>query len=287
MGFAFWKKKGSEPRVEQAAEDRRARAPEGGGERLGCAWSRLRRIAVGAAVLLSAFVIAAPFFVSERAIEAETAAKTEIPAEPAAAEASAPLESAASAQAAESGASSASSAPNDVPAAPSADVAPIGQPITSKSEAEAQKAQADAAAASRAAAIAADNQKAKAAIEKKAAEGRKAADDQLALAIKSEARKGPEKKPADKAGRKEEGKEAASGAWVVPVGAFSDAGVASRIAATARGNGVPVSVSQVKTAKGALSRITAGPFKSREQAEAAEGRLAMAGIKAGAPRQAK
>ena len=282
MGFAFWKKKGSEPRVEQAAEDRRARAPEGGGERPGCAWSRLRRIAVGAAVLLSAFVIAAPFFVSERAIEAETAAKTEIPAEPAAAEASAPLEPAASAQAAESGASSASSAPNDVPAAPSADVAPIGQPITSKSEAEAQKAQADAAAASRAAAIAADNQKAKAAIEKKAAEGRKAADDQLALAIKSEARKGPEKKPAEQPERKD-----AAGAWLVPVGAFSDAAAASRIAATARSNGVPVSVSRVTTPKGALSRITAGPFKSREQAEAAEGRLAMAGIKAGAPRQAK
>lgn len=306
MKFAFWKKKGGDPKEAEL----RAKAPEGESKepveapvasaeerpeapRVG--WSRLQRIAVGAAVLLSAFVIAAPFFVSDRAIEAETAAKTEIPpapsgdqasgdsgaAQPGAADVSSavPAAPAGDASSAMPVQSSATAAGNTVPAAPSIDTAPV----RSAEDAEKLKAQTDAAAASRSAAIARENAKAKAEIEKKAAAGKQAAEDQLALAIQSEAKKGADKKAAAKDAKKD----AASGAWIVPIGAFSDAAAANKVAATARKNGVSVSVSQVKTNKGTLTRVTAGPFKSRGEAEVAEGRLAMAGIRAGAVRQAK
>lgn len=310
MKFAFWKKKDgghkeADPRAKvperEPEEPVEALAPSPDAkpeaERIG--WSRLQRIAVGAAVLLSAFVIAAPFFVSDRAIEAETAAKTEIPpapsadptagnaggAQPGAADVSSTVPAAAAGDAsaampAQSSATSAGSASgNTVPAAPAADTIPV----RSAEDAAKLKAQADAAAASRAAAIARENAKAKAEIEKKAAAGKQAAEDQLALAIQSEAKKGADKKAAAKDAKKD----AASGAWVVPIGAFSDPAAANKVAATARKNGVSVSVSQVKTNKGTLTRVMAGPFKSRGEAEVAEGRLAMAGIRAGAVRQTK
>lgn len=311
MKFAFWKKKDgghkeADPRAKvperEPEEPVEALAPSPDAkpeaERIG--WSRLQRIAVGAAVLLSAFVIAAPFFVSDRAIEAETAAKTEIPpapsadptagnaggAQPGAADVSSTVPAAAAGDAsaampAQSSATSAGSASgNTVPAAPAADTIPV----RSAEDAAKLKAQADAAAASRAAAIARENAKAKAEIEKKAAAGKQAAEDQLALAIQSEAKKGADKKAVAKDTKKDT---AAAGSWIVPIGAFSDAAAAGKVAATARKNGVSVSVSQVKTSKGTLTRVTAGPFKSRGEAEVAEGRLAMAGIRAGAVRQAK
>lgn len=313
MKFAFWKKKGGgseegapraqapemEPKEPVESVEGSAVSAKEQPEAPRIGWSRLQRIAVGAAVLLSAFVIAAPFFVSDRAIEAETAAKTEIPPVPSVDQASgdagapqpgaadvssavpaAPAGDASSAMPAQSPAAVATTAAgNTVPAAPSTDVAPV----RSADDATKLKAQADAAAASRSAAIARENAKAKAEIEKKAAAGKQAAEDQLALAIQSEAKKGADKKAAAKDAKKD----AASGAWIVPIGAFSDAAAAGKVAATARKNGVSVSVSQVKTSKGTLTRVTAGPFKSRGEAEVAEGRLAMAGIRAGAVRQAK
>ena len=80
MGISFWHKKKEEPQAPKAVpengvnavkrSDTESDAPGG---------VRLRRIAVGAAVILSAIVIAGPFVVSERAVKAESPAKTEIP----------------------------------------------------------------------------------------------------------------------------------------------------------------------------------------------------------------
>ena len=85
MGISFWHKKKEEPQAPKAVpengvnavkrSDTESDAPGG---------VRLRRIAVGAAVILSAIVIAGPFVVSERAVKAESPAKTEIPSPPAA-----------------------------------------------------------------------------------------------------------------------------------------------------------------------------------------------------------
>ena len=84
MGISFWHKKKEEPQAPKAVpengvnavkrSDTESDAPGG---------VRLRRIAVGAAVILSAIVIAGPFVVSERAVKAESPAKTEIPSPPA------------------------------------------------------------------------------------------------------------------------------------------------------------------------------------------------------------
>lgn len=83
MGISFWHKKKEEPQAPKAVpengvnavkrSDTESDAPGG---------VRLRRIAVGAAVILSAIVIAGPFVVSERAVKAESPAKTEIPSPP-------------------------------------------------------------------------------------------------------------------------------------------------------------------------------------------------------------
>ena len=73
MGISFWHKKKEEPQAPKAVpengvnavkrSDTESDAPGG---------VRLRRIAVGAAVILSAIVIAGPFVVSERAVKAES-----------------------------------------------------------------------------------------------------------------------------------------------------------------------------------------------------------------------
>ena len=43
----------------------------------------------------------------------------------------------------------------------------------------------------------------------------------------------------------------------------------------------------MKSGSTTLTRVTAGPFKTRDQAEAAEAKLAMAGIRTGGVHQAK
>lgn len=279
MGFAFWKKKGGEPQAEEGQAQKPAReaepAPAPSASRV-----RLRRTAIGAAVLLSAFVIAAPFFVSERAIEAETGAKTEIPAVPEAS-VQAPAEAAAPKAAAPEAA--------PIPAAPSGAEPMKEPPIASAEDAAKAKAKADAEAKARAEAIAAENARAKAEAEKKAKEGKKAAEDQLADAIRSRSKQEADKKPKKAEPAKDQKKDAAAGgSWTIPIGAFADADAAKKIVATARANGVAVSSVAVKDKAGkSLTRVTAGPFKSKAEASSAEAKLAMAGIKAGAPRQAK
>lgn len=297
MGFGFWKKKGEGPEDEKrrATPPREAKSPQESDFQV-----RLRRIAIGAAVLLSALVIAGPFFVSHRAIEAESPAKTEIPPAPSAA-ASVPSEASAVVKAPETsvpaapagaqpmagsgqGASPQAQAPAAQPAQPAQPQPDVkSSKIASAEDAARAKAKADAEAKARAAEIARQNERAKAALDKKAKEAKKQSEDQLAAAIQRESgRKGA---AADARASKDQ--KAAGGAWTMPLGAFSDPAAAKKVAATARANGVPVSVSTAKSGGKALTRVTAGPFKTRDQAAAAEGRLAMAGLRAGAPRQSK
>ena len=294
MGFCFWKKKGegSEDEKRRTKPAREVNSPQDSDFQV-----RLRRTAIGAAVLLSALVIAGPFFVSHRAVEAESPAKTEIPPAPSPA-ASVPSEASAVVKAPETSVPAAPSgaqpmADSDQGAsrqaqAPAAQPAPT-QPdmkdskIASAEDAARAKAKADAEAKARAAEIAKQNERAKAALDKKAKEAKKQSDDQLAAAIQRESgRKGA---AADAKASKDQ--KAAGGVWTMPLGAFSDPAAAKKGAATARANGVPVAVSTAKSGGKALTRVTAGPFKTRDQAAAAEGRLAMAGIRAGAPRQSK
>lgn len=296
MGFGFWKKKdeGSEDEKRRTKPAREVKSPQDSDFQV-----RLRRIAIGAAVLLSALVIAGPFFVSHRAVEAESPAKTEIPPAPSPA-ASVPSEASAMVKAPETSVPAAPSgaqpmADSDQGASRQAQApAPAAQPaqaqpdmkdpkIASAEDAARAKAKADAEAKARAAEIAKQNERAKAALDKKAKEAKKQSEDQLAAAIQRESgRKGA---AADAKASKDQ--KAAGGVWTMPLGAFSDPAAATKVAATARANGVPVAVSTAKSGGKALTRVTAGPFKTREQAAAAEGRLAMAGIRAGAPRQSK
>ncbi|MCG5030393.1 SPOR domain-containing protein [Mesosutterella sp. OilRF-GAM-744-9] len=294
MGFGFWKKKGegSEDEKRRTKPAREVKSPQDSDFQV-----RLRRIAIGAAVLLSALVIAGPFFVSHRAVEAESPAKTEIPPAPSPA-ASVPSEASAVVKAPETSVPAAPSgaqpmADSDQGASRQAQ-APAAQPaqaqpdmkdskIASAEDAARAKAKADAEAKARAAEIAKQNERAKAALDKKAKEAKKQSEDQLAAAIQRESgRKGA---AADAKASKDQ--KAAGGVWTMPLGAFSDPAAAKKVAATARANGVPVAVSTAKSGGKALTRVTAGPFKTRDQAAAAEGRLAMAGIRAGAPRQSK
>ena len=265
----------------------------------GAGRTRLRRVVLGAAVLLTAVVVAAPFFVSDRALEAENVAKTSIPPVPAApVQASVPSTVASAvAQAASPAASVVPAAPGGSPPMPAADPelqkAPPAPAAASRSglpqpadltaeEAARIRAKEDAAAKARAKEIAARNAKAKAEIDKKAKAQKKAADDELAAAIQARNAKEPAKKEAAP-----EAKKPAAGRWTLPVGSFSSAEAARKVVANARANGVALSVSTVKTDKGTLSRVSAGPFSSRAEAEQAEARLAMAGIRTGAIRQLK
>ncbi len=286
--MGFWNKK-----KESAPEEEKPEPEEAGGEAPQRAPRtriedipgsvRVRRIVIGAAVLLTALVIAGPFVISERAVKAESeAAKASIPPVPESAQvaASAPVPQAPAAASAQvSGA--AAPAANQVPAAPVAasplPQAPAVAPVPGKAATDAkiaeQKAADDAAAKARAKAVAAENTRMKAVAEKKAADAKKAHEDELAAAIKAQQKK-------DQAKKEKAADASAPGTWVIPVGTFSKPENAKKAAATARAAGVPVSV----TASG---RVTAGPFKSKAAAEDAEARLAMAGVRSGGVRKAK
>ena len=286
-----------EARAEAQDEPRAAPAPNEGR-------ARLRRIVLGAAVLLTAVVLAAPFFVSDRAIEAEHVAKVSIPPVPAASpQGSAAPAASPSAAAAAPAASPAPAAvvpaapggsapmpapaaePPKAPAAAPAAASPKPQAMSAE-EAARLRAKEDAAAKARAKEIAARNAKAKAEIDKAAKAQKKAADDELAAAIQARSAKEAAKK--DSAAEAKKAADAkAAGRWVLPVGSFSSPEAAQKVVANARANGVSLSVSTVKTSKGTLSRVSAGPFSSKAEAETAEARLAMAGIRTGALRQVK
>ena len=72
----------------------------------------------------------------------------------------------------------------------------------------------------------------------------------------------------------------AAGAFVVQLGAFVDAGVARELAAKAGTQGFSAFLEPVTTKSGQVQRVRVGPFATRAEADAAEGKLKAAGFTA-------
>lgn len=69
-----------------------------------------------------------------------------------------------------------------------------------------------------------------------------------------------------------------TGKFFLQIGAFADATKASALQSKAKAAGVNVHTEAVKTEKGELTRLRAGPYVSRDLAEQAHGKLAAAGV---------
>jgi len=80
--------------------------------------------------------------------------------------------------------------------------------------------------------------------------------------------KGKDAKDATKAGTK----------FVVQIAALGDAAKAKQLLQQVNGTGVKAYTETVKTAKGDVTRVRAGPYDSREAAEKARGKLKGAGL---------
>jgi DedD protein len=70
---------------------------------------------------------------------------------------------------------------------------------------------------------------------------------------------------------------ATGGGFVVQLGAFADAKVAADLVATLKGSGFTAYTEALTTAQGTVQRVRAGPYASREAADAALARLKSAG----------
>ncbi len=93
------------------------------------------------------------------------------------------------------------------------------------------------------------------------------------------------KVPAQPAVKGEEGRAQAAlndQAWVVMLDAFSDAKNVKQLRAKLSAAGVKSYTEPVKTSKGELTRVRAGPFASKEAAEKARAKLDAMGLKPGA-----
>ena len=75
-------------------------------------------------------------------------------------------------------------------------------------------------------------------------------------------------------------KVASSGPFYVNVGLFADANNAQGAQKKVSSAGVPVMSQRVKTPKGELTRVRAGPFASRRQAEQAARKISATGLDA-------
>ncbi|GAB2180296.1 SPOR domain-containing protein [Denitratisoma sp. agr-D3] len=116
---------------------------------------------------------------------------------------------------------------------------------------------------------------------------------------KAEKAKAPEKtqdkasdKPADKAVAKKaeetraaaalegksESKASAAGQWVVQLGAYQNAGNVKLLMAKLKELGVPAYTEKLDGPDGAKTRVRAGPFASKEEAEKAQGRIKIIGV---------
>jgi DedD protein len=84
--------------------------------------------------------------------------------------------------------------------------------------------------------------------------------------------------PADKA----EPRRAQTDAWVVTLDAFSDVKNVAQLKTRLSEAGVKSYTEPVKTSKGELTRVRAGPFASKEAAETARAKLDALGLKPGA-----
>lgn len=83
------------------------------------------------------------------------------------------------------------------------------------------------------------------------------------------------------AGKAEQGRAPAE-AWVVTLDAFSNAKNVNQLRTKLSGVGVKSYTEPVKTSKGELTRVRAGPFASKEAAEKARAKLEALGLKPGA-----
>jgi len=93
------------------------------------------------------------------------------------------------------------------------------------------------------------------------------------------------KPPAQAAVKTEEGRAQAAlndQAWVVTLDAFSDTKNVKQLRAKLTAAGVKSYTEPVKTGKGELTRVRAGPFASKEAAENARAKLVSMGLKPGA-----
>ena len=88
--------------------------------------------------------------------------------------------------------------------------------------------------------------------------------------------------PADKAGQALAHAVLNDQAWVVSLDAFSDKKNVTQLRSKLTAAGVKSYTEPVKTSKGELTRVRAGPFASKEAAEKARSRLAAMGLKPGA-----
>lgn len=95
----------------------------------------------------------------------------------------------------------------------------------------------------------------------------------------------PVKEPAQAVDKSEEGRAKAAlndQAWVVMLDAFSDAKNVKQLRTKLSAAGVKSYTERVKTAKGELTRVRAGPFASKDAAEKARAKLDAMGLKPGA-----
>ncbi len=88
----------------------------------------------------------------------------------------------------------------------------------------------------------------------------------------------PAAKDAAKPAARESAKAAPNGKFVVQVAALADTAKAQQLKQRVAGAGVKAYTEVVKTSKGNVTRVRAGPYETREAAEKARGRLKSAGL---------
>jgi DedD protein len=88
--------------------------------------------------------------------------------------------------------------------------------------------------------------------------------------------------PADKIGQERAQAALGDQAWVVSLDAFSSAANVKQLRTKLSAAGVKTYTEPVKTSKGELTRVRAGPFASKEAAEKARTKLVAMGLKPGA-----
>jgi DedD protein len=88
--------------------------------------------------------------------------------------------------------------------------------------------------------------------------------------------------PADKAGQERAPAAPGEQTWIVTLDAFSNATNVKQLRTRLSAAGVKSYTEPVKTSKGELTRVRAGPFASREAAEKARAKLDAMGLKPGA-----
>ncbi|MCM2308619.1 MAG: SPOR domain-containing protein [Sulfuritalea sp.] len=88
----------------------------------------------------------------------------------------------------------------------------------------------------------------------------------------------PDKKPVAKTAVDAKPAPAASGQWVVQLGAYKETGNVKLLLAKLKGIGVPAYTENFDSPQGPRTRVRAGPFPSQEAAEKARSRIKIIGV---------